>query len=465
MEGSVQLDHDYCNNGNSPHSKSNKESTSKINKKSTVENKFTKKIVKEELPKRVQYDKLSNNAWVDNTSRKDSGLESGDVSDASEDRTSVNSPGTTKLKGLSSENIKRKEFPLNKINFKQKIESKPAIKASPTVSLSKPTPEMKIQSVLATSILQLRKGGVLTKTKPIEGTQKMVSVLKKPPKATQPPLLCINSNESIVTTTNSSNNEVQNIIIQNTQFDSQEDLKKPPRKKLNLAEYRSRREQNRSDSSRTSSPIQPMTLVYIHHVSTTTTPVQGDLESLVWSEREIVSVLKPKSDFEDEKVRPKPKLREAAAQTNETVFSQLLRTKECNSSSLIKNPVQVLNKPLTIENKRPIEKKSLVKRAVENKRPVASNRSLESKQLPENKQLAESKLVESKQIESKPVENKRPVEKKILVAIKHPIETKRSIESKNSTPVNRSPVINEKNEVSIIASSSSPKVRENEFTR
>ncbi|CAD1469478.1 unnamed protein product [Heterotrigona itama] len=79
----------------------------------------------------------------------------------------------------------------------------------------------------------------------------------------------------------------------------------------------SRRERNRSDNGGTNSPLQPMTLVYVHHASTTTEPVQDDPENLIWSEREIVSVLKPKLDGN---VRPRPVTRDAVVQTYETAF-------------------------------------------------------------------------------------------------------------------------------------------------
>lgn len=183
---------------------------------------------------------------------------------------------------------------------------------------------MKIQSALATSIMQLRKG-VLTKTKSFDAPPKvtqMVSVLKNPPAATTPQKVLGNLKESIVTTMNSSNSQVQNIIVQEAMdVDLPEETeKKPPRRKLNLAEYRSRREQTRSDGSRTNSPVQPMALVYIHHVSTNTEPINDDPENPIWSEREIVSVLKPKAEIEEEKVKPKPLTMDRSIQTNETVF-------------------------------------------------------------------------------------------------------------------------------------------------
>nr|XP_033330832.1 NK-tumor recognition protein [Megalopta genalis] len=191
-------------------------------------------------------------------------------------------------------------------------------------SSSNSTPEMKIRSALATSILQLQRGGS-TKTKCTNGeihkTKQMISVLKKPLNGQLPSVVISNACENVVATNNSSNDRQQSIIIQNTDEKLiPEEQKKPPRKKLNLAEYRSRREQNRSDNSGTNSPIQPMTLIYIHHVSTTTEPIKDDFGSLNWSEREIVSILKPKGDVDEEKVRPKPKTCDVGIQTYETVF-------------------------------------------------------------------------------------------------------------------------------------------------
>lgn len=182
------------------------------------------------------------------------------------------------------------------------------------------THEMKIRSALATSILQFQRD-ILNQAKGTQKAKQMVSVLKKPPNSQQLPVITTTANESIVTTTNSSNDKVQNIIVQDTETSVQrEEERKPPRRKLNLAEYRSRREQNRSDNSRTNSPIQPMALVYVHHASTTTEPIKDDPENLIWSEREIVSVLKPKVDIDEEKARPKPLTCDIGIQTYETVF-------------------------------------------------------------------------------------------------------------------------------------------------
>ncbi|CAK9800803.1 Peroxisome proliferator-activated receptor gamma coactivator-related protein 1 [Anthophora plagiata] len=63
-----------------------------------------------------------------------------------------------------------------------------------------------------------------------------------------------------------------------------------------------------------------MTLVYVHHAFTTTEPIKDNPQNLIWSEREIVSVLKPKVDVQEEKVRLKPSTCEIGIQTYETVF-------------------------------------------------------------------------------------------------------------------------------------------------
>lgn len=283
-------------------------------------------------------------SWTDHNSKKDSGLESGDVSDASEEL----QPATKVIKKEVAIEQPKEQLQENSL-LKQTNVVPNKINQSKSVVKQSPVHEMKIRSALATSILQLRKG-VLTKTKPVidigngrkasayivgmEGgnpkVKQMISVLKKPPASS--PALTSNPNESIVTTTNSSNSEVQNIIVQECEQQSnKEEAKKPARRKLNLAEYRSRRDKNRSDNSRTNSPIQPMTLIYIHHVSTTTEPIKDDPENPVWSEREIVSVLKPKAEIEEEKNRPKPTTQDTGIQTNETVFDSPAKTNNVNS--------------------------------------------------------------------------------------------------------------------------------------
>lgn len=125
--------------------------------------------------------------------------------------------------------------------------------------------------------------------------QQMVSVLKNP--------------SSAVTETESNlENEISPVET------------KPVKKKLNLAEYRSRRDKN-SDGSRSTLPIQPMSLMYQHHVATTTEPELDGMKNLVWAQMELSSYLKPKIEIEEEKNRPKPPTKEVGVQTGEAVFA------------------------------------------------------------------------------------------------------------------------------------------------
>jgi len=71
-----------------------------------------------------------------------------------------------------------------------------------------------------------------------------ISVLKNPPNSSQSSSLTNNFNENIVTTTNGLNNEVQNIIVQDTQDTLPHEKEKTNRKKLNLEEYRERKNKN-----------------------------------------------------------------------------------------------------------------------------------------------------------------------------------------------------------------------------
>lgn len=194
-----------------------------------------------------------------------------------------------------------------------------------------------IRSALAKSILRKNdsKNTLQTSSK-----MQMVSVLKKPPPQSPNtlPLLKSNSDENIVTsTTNCLNDKVENIILQDIKDSSSDEQAKKPsfRKKLNLAEYRNRREQNR-DNSRTNSPIQPTLLVYVHHASTTTEPIKNDSEEPIWFEREIGSILKPKSDIDEEKNKSKPLMCDIGIQTYETVFEfsgkSLVDTAEKNNT-------------------------------------------------------------------------------------------------------------------------------------
>lgn len=329
------MDHDYCSNSNSTinnlssnseyerQSSDSEKTVSKDNKSQQFDYHAT--VTNRTIVTQPKNFAKSEECRVNKNFKKDSGLEiEEEISDNSEEQLSCKSKRTNGVKKQTSKQIKEcpKDTQLQEQNSKHSssnllLENIPKAQNAP---LNKPTPvyEMKIRSALATSILQLRKDA-LNNVRSIQPNKQMVSVLKKPPNIVQP-ILTTNPNESIVTTTNSSNDEVQNIIIQNTQESSKEETKKPPRRKLNLAEYRSRREQNRSDSSRTNSPIQPMALLYVHHASTTTEPIKDNSGNLSWCEREIISVLKPKADLDEEKVKQKPPTSEMGIQTYETVF-------------------------------------------------------------------------------------------------------------------------------------------------
>ncbi|XP_033313194.1 NK-tumor recognition protein-like isoform X4 [Bombus bifarius] len=313
--GLVQLDHDYCSMNSCIKGLDN----------NTYEKQSFSSDLNKSFMKNTEYS-------TDSNSKKDSGLESGEVSDNNEEQSGVTTVSDIQdnkpTKQLQNETkICRKETLASKGNCQQinisRNTTSCVISQNKSTSTSNAIPQMKIHSALAANILQIRQD-VLNKTKSIKAgsqrTKQMVSVLKKPLNV-QVPVVKTISNENIVTTTNSLHDKVQNIIVQNSvKTFIKEEEKKPPRKKLNLAEYRSRREQNRSDNSRTNSPLQPMTLVYIHHASTTTEPIKDDPKNLIWSEREIVSVLKPKLDVDEKTVRPKPLTYDIGIQTYETVF-------------------------------------------------------------------------------------------------------------------------------------------------
>ncbi|XP_053975874.1 NK-tumor recognition protein isoform X2 [Hylaeus volcanicus] len=330
--GLVHLDHDYCSSSNSCSSSS--DSNSEYERQSSDSEKVTafkdnnwqsshfytaylKQTFSSHLNKPII--KRRENSTED-TARKDSDLESSKVNNKEESDVTVSNDvqvsGSVKLQNeikeeppTEHENDQNINVSSNTSNCTNQVHNE---------SLNKLTQEIKIRSALATSILQLQKG-VLNKTKGNQKTTQMVSVLKKPLN-TQLPVVMTTSNESIITISNGSNDKVHNIIVQDTKKAFPKEEERKPRKKLNLAEYRSRREQNRSDNSRTNSPIQPMTLIYVHHASTTTEPIKDDPGTLIWSEREIVSVLKPKADIDEEKLRPKPPTCDVGIQTYETVF-------------------------------------------------------------------------------------------------------------------------------------------------
>lgn len=181
--------------------------------------------------------------------------------------------------------------------------------------------QLDIRSPLAKKILQSK--GILPKTNIAQTnlkTQHMVSVLKNPPNVSQSSFSTNNSNENIVTTTNSLHNEVQNIIVQNTQNTLlHEEVKiDPPRRKLNLTEYLNRKNKSKIIQKKKS----PMVLVYVYHAATKTELVVKDDPDNpeIWCEREIISVLKDRTEIKEEKSKPKPPTCDAEVQTNETMF-------------------------------------------------------------------------------------------------------------------------------------------------
>ncbi|XP_076669360.1 uncharacterized protein LOC143369380 isoform X1 [Andrena cerasifolii] len=339
--GLVQLDHDYCSSTNSSissDSNSEYERQSSDNEKVTsLKNDVQKSShcytanIKQTFSSQLNKIIIKREFSTESNSRKDSGLESCEVSDNSEELSGVAIVNDVRVNGSIKLQNEIKKYQIATSTGQRSDEnadipnntSNCPINEVQNESSNNSTQEIKIRSALATSILQLQRG-VLSQTKTVKGgshkAKQMVSVLKKQLHV-QLPVLTTIANKSIVTTTNHSNDQVQNIIIQDTEETlPREEERKPPRRKLNLAEYRSRREQNRSDNSRTNSPIQPMTLIYVHHASTTTEPVKDDPKNLIWSEREIVSVLKPKADIDEEKLRPKPLTCDVGIQTYETVF-------------------------------------------------------------------------------------------------------------------------------------------------
>ncbi|KAJ8667095.1 hypothetical protein QAD02_008757 [Eretmocerus hayati] len=398
IDGSIQLDHDYC--GNSPSAM-----TGSINKNCIGS-------LKSNSRKNLTTTKKN---WSDKNAKKDSGLESGDVSDASEEQ-----PPISLLKKVHKHDTSVKEQARN--NKCGKVVNSDYNKGVSllTINGGQRIPPKPIQSALATSILQLRKG-VLTKTKSLDSHKPphMISVLKKPPAATTPQkILGTNLKESIVTTTNSSNNPVQNIIIQETTDVEipEEVLKKPPRRKLNLAEYRSRREQNRSDGSRTSSPVQPMVLIYIHHVSTNTEPINSDPENPVLSEREIVSVLKPKNEVEEEKCRPKRPTKDRGMQTTETVFGICYETEpeeedldaveEQREQSLLEEELSKCTPPEVLPVEEPINiSPESVEESLDNSvKPVEELANISEKTVEESSSILAKPIEESSNISEKSVE-------------------------------------------------------------
>lgn len=141
--------------------------------------------------------------------------------------------------------------------------------------------------------------------------QPMISVLKNPPNPSQS--IASNIKESIITTINSKNNEIENIIQQETENIPIE-TKKPTRKKLNLEEYRKKRE-----NSNTSHAISPRSLIYLRNAFTTTVPIVED-DEYIWAKREMAMGIKPISEINND---TQCNSQDAETQTYETVFESL----------------------------------------------------------------------------------------------------------------------------------------------
>ncbi|XP_019699791.1 NK-tumor recognition protein isoform X2 [Harpegnathos saltator] len=157
--------------------------------------------------------------------------------------------------------------------------------------------EMKIQSVLARNILKSRqKGNVVNANVRLSP---MVSVLKKP--NTQNLIPSSNIKENIIVNTD----DIKNTVQQSTDLDK-------PKKKLNLEEYRKKRE--RIDSKSGNSSIKRK-LVYLYNACTTTEPF-FDKGEMIWSKNEIEEAVKSISDFTE----TKSTTCDVAVQTYETIF-------------------------------------------------------------------------------------------------------------------------------------------------
>jgi len=164
--------------------------------------------------------------------------------------------------------------------------------------------EVKIQSALAASIIESRNNTQMGKRR------KMVSVLKNPPIVSQSSLLKSNCNENVASIPSNVNKyleRVQNLIVQNTSESLQEEEKKQPRRKLNLAEYRNRRDLTSNND--TNFPTQ---WKYVYHSYTMTNPLKDKLNNPIWSETEFL--------LQEIKSETKLSSHSIGIQTYETVF-------------------------------------------------------------------------------------------------------------------------------------------------
>ncbi|XP_043492665.1 MATH and LRR domain-containing protein PFE0570w isoform X2 [Polistes fuscatus] len=299
--GSVQLDHDYCSNSNSTindsdNSVNEKKASDNSDKTLSANNKSKKLNRSSTVKNRTSVTQAksftdSEKVNVHKNSIKDNSLESAKNINNSDKPSSCNSNSINTVGNQVSKQTQ--ELPKN----------------------PPPITEMKIQSAIVAKILRSKNKG-LNNTKSIQDNKQMISVLKKPP-TVQPTIqpITTNNNESIVTTTNSSNNIIQNIIIENTpEIPKKVETKQPPRRKLNLAEYRNRRG---NTTITTKLPVEPLTIVNIYTASTSTEPFADQLGNELWCERECLPKKTPETDLN----RPKPPTRDMQTQTYETVFN------------------------------------------------------------------------------------------------------------------------------------------------
>ncbi|TGZ55684.1 hypothetical protein DBV15_01393 [Temnothorax longispinosus] len=313
---SVQLDHDYCSSlpNFSVHTKScnNNKTTKPISIQKSSQNKNSSII--EERQNSLTSNVYYNLKPVNGINRKAHKLA------ALQDKTMKDNLLENNHEDCQKETL-----------LKQSHDSIKNINSNESSTFSA-TLQMPIRSALANRILQ--SSGMLPKTNIVQTnskTQRMISVLKNPPNASQSPLSTNNSNENIVTTTNSLNNEVQNINVQSTQNTLLEvklheevktDLSR--RVKISFEEYRIRKTSNKS-------PTQipdPTEVVHIYTATTMTELIikdDGNVE--ISCVRDIFPVIKKKSEIEAEKIKPKPPTCDAEAQTYETMF-------ECSTNAV-----------------------------------------------------------------------------------------------------------------------------------
>ncbi|XP_015187821.1 PREDICTED: MATH and LRR domain-containing protein PFE0570w [Polistes dominula] len=370
--GSIQLDHDYCSNSNftvnDPDNSASEKKTSENSEKTLSTKNKSKKCnrpcaVKNRTTtvRQAKSFKESDKSNVHKNFIKDNSLESAKTSNNSEQFLPYNSNSNNTVE--KQFNKQTKEHLINTQPLKQEIKP-PSHESTPQKNA--PMCVMKIQSAIVAKILR-SKNKKLNNSAPIKDNKQMVSVLKKPP-TVQPIVqpIATNNNESIVTTTNSSNNIVQNIIIENIEdIPKKIETKPPPRKKLNLAEYRNRRVNSNVTSKLAA---QSMTIAYVYQASTTTEPFKDQLGNELWCERECIPEKISEADLN--KLKAKPPTRDMETQTYETVFkyaTKCLRDFDEKNEIPIKSLVDVderntmsTKSPIIINEENEVSTKSLM---------------------------------------------------------------------------------------------------------